>query len=103
MKIKSILDMEFPANVHNVRRLLGMIQYYRDLWEKRSHILAPLSNLVGECGTTKNRKKPKRKFKWEPVHQEAFERMKQVMSRAVTLAYPDFSKDFEVYTEFSDK
>ena len=102
-KVKAILEMKSPASVREVRRLLGMIQYYRDLWEKRSHILAPLSNLVGECGTTKNRKKPKKKFKWEPVHQEAFEHMKQVMSRAVTLAYPDFNAPFEVYTDASDK
>ena len=29
--------------------------------------------------------------------------MKQVMSRAVTLAYPDFNAPFEVYTDASDK
>ena len=80
-----------------------MIQYYRDLWEKRSHILPPLTNLVGECGTTKAKKKPKKRFHWQPVHQEAFKRIKQVISRAVTLAYPDFSKEFEVYTDSSDK
>jgi hypothetical protein len=27
-----------------------MVQYYRDLWAKRSKMLAPLTNLVGECG-----------------------------------------------------
>ena len=52
-KIKSILALSPPKNVRQVRRLLGMIQYYRDLWGKWSHILAPLSNLVGECGTAK--------------------------------------------------
>ena len=42
-------------------------------------------------------------LKREPVHQEAFERMKQVISRAVTLAYPDFRKSFEVHTDSSDE
>jgi hypothetical protein len=30
-----------------------MVQYYRDLWAKRSKMLAPLTDLVGECGQTK--------------------------------------------------
>ena len=68
----------------------------------KSHILAPLTALVGNCGTTKAKKKPKQRFKWEPVHQEAFERIKQVISKAVTLAYPDFNETFEIYTDASD-
>ena len=40
-KIKSILALSSPKNVRQVRWLLGMIQYYHDLWEKRSHILPP--------------------------------------------------------------
>ena len=102
-KIKSILALSPPKNVRQVRRLLGMIQYYRDLWEKRSHILAPLSNLVGECGTTKAKKAKSNKFKWLPIHQEAFERIKQVIGKAVTLAYPDFNETFDIYTDSSDK
>ena len=31
-----------------------------------------------------------------------FERIKQVVSREITLTYPDFSKEFEVYTDSSD-
>jgi hypothetical protein len=30
-----------------------MVQYYRDMWVKLSEILAPLTDLVGECGETK--------------------------------------------------
>ena len=63
----------------------------------------PLSSLVGESGTSKAKKKPKKRFQWLPVHQEAFERIKEVVSRAVTLAYPNFNEVFEVYTDSSDK
>ena len=71
-KIKSILALSPPKNVRQVRRLLDMIQYYRDLWGKQSRILAPLSNLVGECGTTKAKKAKNNKFKWLPINQESF-------------------------------
>jgi hypothetical protein len=36
-----------------------MVQYYRDMWAKRSEMLAPLSDLVGECGETKTTRKNK--------------------------------------------
>ena len=34
-----IQAMERPTTVTEVRRLIGMVQYYRDLWPKQSHIL----------------------------------------------------------------
>ena len=52
-KIQAILALKAPTNVKELRRFLGMVQYYRDLWEKHSEMLAPLTNLVGECGQTK--------------------------------------------------
>ena len=101
-KVKAILDLAPPTNVRGVRRVLGIIQYYRDLWNKRSHILAPLTSLVGECGKNKNSKTKAKKFKWLPIHQQAFDEMKRVVSREVTVAYPDFSKPFVLYTDDSD-
>jgi hypothetical protein len=38
-----------------------MVQYYRDMWAKRSEMLAPLSDLVGECGEMKTTKKKQEK------------------------------------------
>jgi hypothetical protein len=32
-----------------------------DMWQKRSEMLAPLTDLVGECGETKTTKKNKTK------------------------------------------
>jgi hypothetical protein len=34
-----------------------MVQYYGDMRQKRSEMLAPLTDLVGECGETKTTKK----------------------------------------------
>ncbi len=33
------------------------VQYYLDMWAKHSEMLAPLSNLVGECGEIKTTRK----------------------------------------------
>ena len=83
-----------------------MVQYYRDLWVKHSNMLAPLTSLVGECGHTKvtralkTRKVP---WHWDEVHQKAFNDVKAVIAKDVALAYPDYSKEFEIYTDASSK
>ncbi len=53
-KVQAILAIKLPTGGRHLRHFLGMVQYYRDLWARRSKILAPLTSLVGECGQTKN-------------------------------------------------
>ena len=79
-----------------------MVQYYRDLWEKRSEMLAPLSDLVAECGTTKSSRKAgkmKPPSHWDAIHQKAFDDIKEVVARDFVLAYPDFDSTFEIYAD----
>ncbi len=52
-KIDAILALTPPTTVKQLRTLLGMVQYYHDMWKNHSKMLAPLTDLVGECGTTK--------------------------------------------------
>ena len=49
-KVSAILALMPPKIVKELRRFLGMVQYYRDLWERRSHLIAPLTDLLGEVG-----------------------------------------------------
>jgi hypothetical protein len=41
-KVQAILALKPPTNVKELRRFLGMVQYYRDMWIQRSKMLAPL-------------------------------------------------------------
>ena len=50
--IEAIIVLLSPKNVKGLRCFLGTVQYYRDIWEKRSNILVPLTDLAGECGVT---------------------------------------------------
>ncbi len=54
--MQTILAIKPPTGVKQLRHFLGMVQYYRDLWARRSNMLAPLLSLVGECGQTKTTK-----------------------------------------------
>jgi hypothetical protein len=62
-KVKAILTLNPPINVKELRHFLRMVQYYRDMWARRSEILAPLTDLVGECREKKTTKKNKTKKK----------------------------------------
>ena len=69
-------------------------------------MLAPLTSLVGECGQTKTtRAKGSKKvpWHWDEVHQRAFDHVKATIAKDVVLAYPDYSKVFEIYTDASSK
>eukprot|EP00804_Cyclotella_cryptica_P021534 CCRYP_005830-RA/>CCRYP_005830-RA protein AED:0.19 eAED:0.19 QI:0/0/0/1/0/0/2/0/363 len=83
-----------------------MVQYYRDLWARRSEVLAPLTSLVGECGHTKVTRANKTKkcpWYWDTVHQKAFDDVKTSIAKDVVLAYPNYSREFEIYTDASSK
>ena len=88
-----------------MRRVLGIIQYYRDIWEKRTVTLAPLTDLVGECGTTKSTKKGTKKhsWHWDDIDEDAFDSIKNMIARDIILAYPDFSTKFVIYTDASKR
>jgi hypothetical protein len=56
-KVQAILTLNLPNNVKELRHFLGMVQYYRDIGAKHSEMLAPLTDLVGECDEMKTVKK----------------------------------------------
>jgi hypothetical protein len=69
-------------------------------------MLAPLTLLVGECGQTKSTKVKGTKkipWHWDKVHQRAFDHVKATIAKDVVLAYPNYSKVFEIYTDASRK
>ena len=90
-KVQAIKEMVAPKKIKDVRRFVGMVNYYRDMWHKRAHTLTPLTKI---CST-------KSKFTWTATEQKAFEDMKRIVGRDVLLSYPDFSKEFIIHTDAS--
>jgi len=67
-------------------------------------VLAPLTTLVGECGhteTTRKNKTKKKPWYWNDEHQKAFDTVKATIAKDVALDYPDYSQEFEIYTDGS--
>ena len=91
-KVESIVNMTPPKNTREVHAFLGLLNYYRDMWAIRSHLLNPLTSL----------KSPKVKFKWNDVEQKLFDDIKCTVYHENLLAYPDFNKRFYIHTDSSD-
>jgi hypothetical protein len=81
-KVEAILKLSPPKTKCQLRHLLGMINYYIDMGQKRSHMLAPLTGLVS----------PLVKYKWGEEQQKAFEEIKQKVSQETLLVFPDFER-----------
>ena len=90
-KIDAILKMDCPRNAKQLKSFLGSVNFYRDMWPSRAHILKPLTDLTGK--TT---------FDWTAEATKAFEKMKAILAMDVLTAYPDHNKPFHIFTDSSD-
>ena len=93
-KVEAIVNMKRPETATKLRSFVGMVTYYREMWPRCAHILAPLTALANL---------PKQaKIEWTPERVAAFEQMKAVVAEDVLLAYPNHNKPFKIYTDASD-
>jgi hypothetical protein len=90
-KIDALLNVATPTTQKQLRSFIGMVNYYKDMWIRRSEILAPLTKL-----TSINEK-----WQWTPLHQQAFDNIKAIMGQEVLLTFPNFQKCFDIHTDAS--
>lgn len=83
-KFQAIYDIAKPKNKRELRRFMGLINYYRDIWPRRSHTFAPLTAMTSKIA----------KFLWTPAHQTALDDAKHALSSVLTLHYPDYNLPF---------
>ena len=77
-KVDTILHLQPPTDIKQLRSFLGMVNYYQDMWPRHTHVLAPLTVLMGKCS-----------FIWTTECQQAFDQMKALVSSDALLAFPD--------------
>ena len=90
-KIEAITNKTPPTSRKGVRKFIGVINHYRNMWPRWSHMLAPLNKL-----TSINRN-----FKWKKVKQDAFVEIKRIVAHDTLLTYPDFNETFKIHTDAS--
>ncbi len=97
-KIDAVLKMEAPKTLKESCGFIGMVNYYRDMWPHRAHILTPLTSQTG----APKKGHPQQKYVWMEEMQAAFDQMKALMAMDILCAYPNHNKPFHIYTNASD-
>lgn len=92
-KISEITTWPTPVNAKELRSFLGLAGYYRKFVSNFGLISKPLTDLLKKHTT----------FQWTPLHEASFQLLKEKLTQAPVLALPDFSKQFIVETDASDK
>ncbi len=82
MKIEAVLRMQPSKSFKLLQGFIGILNYYRDLWPHRLHILAPLTTKTGTPKKGENHPS----FQWTPEVQKAFDQMKALMAADVICA-----------------
>jgi hypothetical protein len=85
--IDKVNDFPKPETVRQLREFLGLINFQRKFLQHCSEIQKPLSALTGGAKT--------KKLIWTTEMLEAFERLKEVMSQNIELAFPDYGPTAE--------
>ena len=89
------MNLGRPSTTTEARSLKGIVQYYRDMWPRLSHVLAPLIEASsGPKGI---------KILCNNALESSFKELKRVVSAETLLSYPDCKLSFTVHTDGSDK
>ena len=92
-KLDAVRNLPIPKRVKDVQFFLSLAGYYRRFIDHFSQIAKPLTQLL----------KKDQAFRWTAQEQEAFEILKEKLTTAPILQYPDFSKPFVLTTGASGK
>ena len=90
-KVDKIVNYSSPINLRDLRGALGLFSYYRRFIKNFSQIADPLYELL----------KKDVPYQWTERQQQAFDILKERLSSAPIVRYPNMEKPFLLYTDAS--
>ena len=91
-KVEGVLKWPMPQCVRDIRKFLGLANYYRQFVKDFAKIALPMNKLT----------RKDEKWKWGEEQQRAFEQLKEVFTTRPVLAMPDLDKEFRVEADASN-
>jgi len=85
-KVEGVLNWLVPKTVRDVRKFLGLSNYYRQFIKNFVTLAKPLNMLT----------RKEEKWKWEEAQQKAFEQLKGIFTTRLLLVAPNLDKEFRV-------
>ena len=90
-KIQAISTLKPPTDVNQLRKFLGMVNYYTAFIPRKAAIQQPLNKLLTKT----------QPWEWNDIHQTAWETLKNSLTTDCVRAYPDPTKPFVMSTDAS--
>ncbi|KAK9739006.1 Integrase core domain [Popillia japonica] len=94
-QVSAIVDYPTPKTTTQIKRLIGLVGYYRRFLKTFSALSSPITDLL------RGRKKGQ-PIIWTPEADKAFQEIKTALTTAPVLASPDFSQPFLINCDASD-
>ena len=92
-KIDKMRNLKPPVDLTTLRGALGLFSYYRKFVKGFSTVAKPMTELL-------RKDEP---FIWNEKRQRAFDILKEKLTTAPILGYPDYEKPFILFTDASGK
>ncbi|EXX64785.1 gag-pol fusion protein [Rhizophagus irregularis DAOM 197198w] len=90
-KVNKMVNYPEPQNIRELRKVLGLFSYYRRFIKDFAKVADPMYKLL----------KKDAPYEWTNLQQKAFENLRDKLTTAPIVQYPDFSKPFFLYTDAS--
>ena len=106
-KIEKIKEYPRPMTITELKGFLGLASYYRRFIKEFSKIAKPLNDLMKGINYTREvkqkvqNKRIRIEEKWGEKQEKSFQTLKEKLCTTPVLAYPDFEKEFILYTDAS--
>ena len=95
-KIEAISKFPIPSTTKQLRRYIGMIQYYHRFVPYAAQLLCPLIDML------KGKPKTDKKLVWTSDFEAVFNKTKTILSQASLLVYPDINALTSLMVDASD-
>lgn len=96
-RVAAIQRYPKPETIHDLRRFLGIINYYRRCIPHAAQLQAPLNEFLKE-----SEKRDKRKVPWTPETEKNFADCKKSLANAALLAHPASNTQIALIKDASD-
>ena len=91
-KIEAVIKMEKPSSVDGVRRIMGTINYLAKFLPSLSVVSEPIRQLT----------KKDVAFVWDQVHDQAFAKLKELVTQPPLLKYYEPEKELVIQCDASE-
>ena len=101
--LEAVTDWPTPSNIKELQTFLGFTGFYRRFVPGYSNIAAPLLALLRGKNTNKRSKvkRPTTPWTWGKLEEDAFQHLKQALTKPPILAFPDHTSPFVLHVDAS--